>query len=83
MKKFKVGDRVRVRSWDDMAKEFGLKSIPSLEFLNIPSESYIDTPRGFYSNMRYLCKETGVVDTVEDVDWAEIGKKTKNYAYMG
>lgn len=24
--KFKVGDRVRIRQWDDMEKEFGLDS---------------------------------------------------------
>ena len=66
MKKFNVGDRVRVRSWDDMKKEFGVEKSPFLESLNIPYEPYIKTPFGFFERMKHLCGETGVVDMVEE-----------------
>ena len=44
MQNFKKGDRVRVRSWEDMVKEFGVDKSPFLESLNIPYEPYIKTP---------------------------------------
>ena len=53
MQKFKVGDRVRVREWDDMAKEFGER----------PS-GYIDTCAGFSRDMMYLCGQTGTVNEI-------------------
>ena len=49
MQKFKVGDRVRVREWDDMAKEFGTIGFG------------IETPRRFLEEMAELCGETGVI----------------------
>ena len=49
MKKFKVGDRVRVRSWDDMVKEFERDT--ALETNDV---IYIHTPLGFLNNMRHL-----------------------------
>ena len=49
MQKFKVGDRVRVRQWDDMVKEFGTIGFG------------IETPRRFLEEMAELCGETGVI----------------------
>lgn len=41
--KFKIGDRLRVREWDDMANEFG-------------QNEYSDTIfNGFTDSMRHLC----------------------------
>ena len=78
MQKFKEGNRVRVRSWDDMEREFGLKNIPFLESLNIPYEPYISTPLGFLDNMKHLCGETGVVDMVEGISiYTPDGSETK------
>ena len=52
MKKFNVGDRVRVRSWDDMEKEFGMKKNPLLDDLGLPHAAYINTPLGFVESMK-------------------------------
>ncbi len=69
MRKFKEGDRVRVRSWEDMEKEFGLKDISYLESLNIPNEPYINTPLSFLDMMKHLCGETGVVNMVKEITY--------------
>ncbi len=63
MKKFKEGDKVRVREWNDMVKEFEHDTTP--ETNNI---EYIHTPFGFTNNMKHLCGETGVVDMVEEIE---------------
>ena len=42
--KFKVGELVRIRQWDDMAKEFGRNSIGT-----------INTQQGFLRKMKPLC----------------------------
>ena len=52
---FKVGDRVRIRSWDDMVKEYGLDW-----------EGDIPTPCYFFiDKMRILC---GVEATITKID---------------
>ena len=58
MQKFKEGDRVRVREWDDMAKEFGVKKYKD-------GYEIIKTPACFGTEMRTLCGETGIVNTVK------------------
>ena len=51
--KYKVGNKVRVRQWDDMAKEFG------------ESAGSIDTPAcSFEENMRLYC---GTIVTIKEV----------------
>ena len=63
MQEFRKGDRVRVRSWNDMAKEFGVKG------KNIISHnSYIATPLDFFEIMKPLCGETGVVAAVKKIN---------------
>lgn len=53
--KYKVGDRVRVREWDDMAREFGLSF----------TEKYINTPICRFNNdMRILCGKTVTIKRV-------------------
>ena len=44
MEKFKVGDRVRIREWDDMKGEFGLDR-----------DGDIASPMSFTGQMRHLC----------------------------
>lgn len=51
MQKFKVGDRVRVREWDDMAEEFG----------TINGGLALGEGTCFIKEMRYLCGQTGTV----------------------
>lgn len=63
MQKFKKGDRVRVREWNDMVKEFEHDAVPETNDFE-----YIHTPFGFTNNMRHLCGETGVVDMVEEIE---------------
>lgn len=78
MKKFNVGDRVRVRSWDDMEKEFGMKKNPLLDDLGLPHAAYINTPLGFVESMKRLCGETGVVDMIEKTTYVmSDGSKAK------
>lgn len=55
---FKVGDRVRIRDWNDMAKEFGTSSNG-----DIPCEN------GFTKGMRYLC---GSVCTIKQIDKGDV-----------
>ena len=52
---FKVGDRVVVRDWDDMAKEYGAD-----KWGNIPKDSQ------FTDGMRHLCGRTATVKSVEN-----------------
>lgn len=52
---FKVGDRVVVRDWDDMAKEYGVS-----KWGDIPKDSQ------FTNSMKHLCGRTATVTCVED-----------------
>ncbi len=64
MQVFKKGDRVRVRSWDDMKKEFGE------EFYEDDNEQFINTPNGFNYDMIGLCGMTGtVIGTITAEKW--------------
>jgi hypothetical protein len=50
---FKIGDRVVVRDWDDMAKEYGTGSNGSIHHGS-----------GFIDSMRHLCGRTATVESV-------------------
>ncbi len=54
-RKFKVGDRVRIRQWDDMEKEFGLIG-----------SSYINCACYFTKAMKYLCGKKALIKGIED-----------------
>lgn len=54
--KFKVGDRVRIRQWDDMVKEFGL-----IDGCDIPFAKCGIT---FVNNMKYLCGRTATITSI-------------------
>lgn len=49
-REFKVGDRARVRAWDDMAEEFG-----------VDSSGDIKTFPRFVKNMRHFCGQTATI----------------------
>ena len=55
MGKFKIGDKVRVREWDDMAKEFGLSRYGNIK---TPGSCYFDRC------MREWCGKTLTIKTV-------------------
>lgn len=48
--KFKVGDKVRIRQWDDMAKEFGV----NYGFINVGTNM-------FTYDMKYLCGKIAII----------------------
>lgn len=50
MKKFKVGEKVKIRKWYDMVNEFG-----------IDEDGSIKTKNGFVEDMRELCGKTGII----------------------
>lgn len=50
---FKVGDRVRIKSWEQMEKEFG----------KVPCGS-IDCMPHFIEDMKYLCGKTATIDEI-------------------
>ena len=54
---FKVGDRVVVREWDDMAKEYGV----------CDSSGTIKRPNGFTVTMKHLCGRTATVVGVNGI----------------
>ena len=49
-RKFKVGDRVRVRQWEDMEREFGLTRFGSIANADV-----------FTKSMRTLCGKTAII----------------------
>lgn len=59
MNKFKVGDKVIVRSWDDMEKEYGLDGCGS-----------IDLGFGFVEEMREFCGKVVTIKAVFDEGYA-------------
>lgn len=63
MSKFKVGDKVVVRSWDDMEKEFGLNG-----------RGNIDVRCGFTPEMRHLC---GKVVTIKSITTSGLAYRIK------
>lgn len=50
-----VGQRVRIRNWDNMEKEFGLDS-----------SGDIRCPANFITDMKYLCGQTATVKEISD-----------------
>jgi len=63
---FKVGDRVRVRQWDDMVKEFGLTLLVDCK-----------TNPSFVTNMKHLCGREATIKDLhskygcELLDWSD------------
>jgi len=53
-----VGQRVRIRSWDDMAAEFGIDD-------SWPSEPEIDCTHSFIGEMAVLCGNEYTVEKIE------------------
>lgn len=69
MRKFRVGDRVRIRSWGDMENEFGL------------CYGFIHCQNGFTPSMAELCGECATIYDINDgvvklIDWSCPDKRT-------
>ena len=57
MSKFKVGDKVKIKSWEQMFREYPHNS----------SDDYISLPvSGFSREMKYLCGEPAIIKTIGD-----------------
>ncbi len=59
MQLFKVGDKVRVRQWDDMAEEYGIVKRMSYDVVN--------TPLGFIEFLKPICGKTGTIAEVKTI----------------
>lgn len=57
--RFEVGDRIRIRDWNDMATDFFVDDEGDISFEDDPSSPY------FVGDMQYLCGETGEVYDVQ------------------
>lgn len=55
---FKIGDKVRIKSWEQMVGEFG-----------IDKDGNIET--GFMNKMKYLCGKEIIVENVENEYWTQ------------
>lgn len=80
--KFKVGDRVRIRQWDDMVKEFGLTDRGYIPFTKTCATTFTDT-------MKYLCGRTATITSInydtEEValDFDDNSGDTNWYFFLG
>lgn len=54
MENFKVGDKVRIRSWESMRKVFGING-----------DGNINTPICFTEGMKYLCGKTAIISLID------------------
>jgi hypothetical protein len=64
--KFKVGDRVKIREWDDMKREFGVDCLGDIR-----------TTPSFVTIMKHLCGRVGTLTNVEG-DHVHINFKDKS-----
>lgn len=80
--KFKVGDRVRIRQWDDMVKEFGLTVdgyIPFTKTCDITFTNY----------MKHLCGRTATITSINykteevNLDFDDKSGDTGWYFFLG
>lgn len=55
---FKAGDRVQIRDWEDMLKEFGLDWADDIK----------TKPYSFTKNMKHLCSKTATISKICDND---------------
>lgn len=74
---FKVGDRVRIRSWEDMEREYGLDA-----------DGNIETPfaDSFIREMKHLCGRTAKITDIFGFEVAlrfdeDYGNENWNYTY--
>ena len=76
---FKVGDRVRIRDWDDMEREYGLNALGS-----------INGPKDVFSKgMKRVCGKLCVISSIEgqevflqDFDGEPIDSSYSFYTWM-
>lgn len=80
--KFKVGDRVRIRQWDDMVKEFGLTDNGHIPFTKTCGTTFVD-------GMKHLCGRTATITSINydieevDLDFDDKSGDTNWYFFLG
>lgn len=73
--KYKVGEEVRIKTWEKMAKEYG-------ECLENDGTEYIDTPcYRFLKEMAYYCGTTMKIDTVSERGYHMEESEAYNYIW--
>lgn len=58
---FKVGDKIKIKSWDEMEKEFGLDS-----------DGDINCNEGFIKDMAYLCGKEATIKKINLNNWLKL-----------
>lgn len=80
--KFKVGDRVRIRQWVDMVKEFGLRNSGGIPFTKTCGTTFTD-------DMKHLCGRTATITYINydtekvELDFDDNSGNTNWYFYIG
>lgn len=80
--KFKVGDRVRIRQWDDMVKEFGIIDGYKIPFTKTCGTTFVD-------KMKHLCGRTATITSINynteevDLDFDDNSGRTDWALYLG
>lgn len=76
--KYKVGDRVKIKSWDEMAEEYGVhRDETGMQYIDTPGYRFIEDMEIYCGNtmvIQYICNndymmiETGYIWTDEMID---------------
>ena len=80
--RFKVGDRVRIRQWVDMIKEFGLLDSGGIPFTKTCGTTFTD-------DMKHLCGRTATITYINydtekvELDFDDNSGNTNWYFYIG
>lgn len=80
--RFKVGDRVRIRQWDDMVKEFGLLDSGGIPFTKTCGTTFMD-------DMKHLCGRTATITYINydtekvELNFDDNSGNTDWYFYIG
>ena len=73
--KYKVGDKVKIKTWEDMEKEYGLNSYGSIKIYNNSHDIII----GFNNIMEELVKDLNRIITIKTVSNDHYRIKESNY----
>lgn len=82
MKEFAVGDKVRVRQWDDMVEEFGLVDGYKIPFTKTRGTTFVD-------GMKHLCGRTATITNINyeteevNLDFDDDSRDTHWFFFLG
>lgn len=80
--RYKVGDKVRVRQWDDMAKEFGFTNSNEY-YIDIPDCTFLDRMKKFCGSVvtisNIVCGDSRYLIEEDDEDWYWVDEMFESY----